>query len=265
MPSILNVLVWLCALSCVGYVVYRAVGLVGRINQFQTTSITLYSGSGILVKGFPGDTTRVVQIAADNSVKPQLQQCGDLSDQNEFFLSKAEINDSSDALKFDELQANASSGKMVGLWVCGPAFGDQVVFVPCRSAYIKDHPTLTVSASDDQLTLTSIPQHIGPVSLTAAGPSGDIQVPLTTNGNPDEASVEHSSADFRMLVKSNRPVFALSQWNGSVEFPILVKVNDVVEAIDANDTSEVSSSRASGPGLITVLSVFAAMLFGFVV
>eukprot|EP01083_Nonionella_stella_P304603 1059341_1 len=260
MPSKMPSKMTLCVLSCVLLGVYVAVRFYDVMTQFQSISMTVYGGSGILVKGFPGDTTRVVQIAADNSVKPQLQQC-DLSNQNEFFLSKAEINDSSDALKFDELQANASSGKMVGLWVCGPAFGDQVVFLPYPAAYIKDHPTLTVSASDDQLTLTSIPQHIGPVSLT----SGDIQVPLTTNGNPDEASVEHSSADFRMLVKSNRPVFALSQWNGSVEFPILVKVNDVVEAIDANDTSEVSSSRASGPGLITVLSVFATMLFGFAV
>eukprot|EP01083_Nonionella_stella_P128358 388929_1 len=105
MPSKMPSKMTLCVLSCVLLGVYVAVRFYDVMTQFQSISMTVYGGSGILVKGFPGDTTRVVQIAADNSVKPQLQQC-DLSNQNEFFLSKAEINDSSDALKFDELSSS---------------------------------------------------------------------------------------------------------------------------------------------------------------
>eukprot|EP01083_Nonionella_stella_P015312 42826_1 len=232
----------------VGLLVVSVVVGVSSQNRLLSTSITVYHGSGILVKDFPGDTARVIQIAADNSVMPQLQQCarGDLSYQNDFFLSKEEFNDSSVALKFDELQANSASGK-IGLWVCQPAFGNKVEFLSYHAAYIP-RPILTVSRlvnQSDKLTLTNIPHHIGPVSLIATGPSGDILVTLTPNAHPERASVERSSSDFRMLAKFN-PVFALSRWNGSVEFPILVEViiDHAVEGrIEANDTSEVSSSR----------------------
>eukprot|EP01083_Nonionella_stella_P171567 586309_1 len=171
----------LCFIMVSLLVVSVVVGVSSQ-NRLLSASITVYQGSGILVKDFPGDTARVIQIAADNSVMPQLQQCarGDLSYQNDFFLSKEEFNDSSDALKFDELQANAASGK-IGLWVCQPAFGNKVEFLSYPAAYIP-RPILTVSRlvnQSDKLTLTNIPHHIGPVSLIATGPSGDILVTLT--------------------------------------------------------------------------------------
>eukprot|EP01083_Nonionella_stella_P248431 860091_1 len=212
----------ICLMLVVLFVVDTA-RVVNLLVQFQPVSMTLYSGSGILVKGFPGGTARCVKISADTSVRPPLEQCGDLTNQNEFFISKAEINDSPDAKKFDKIENRVYGKEMIFLWFGVPKYRNKQSFWPVTAAYNINHPTLTVSS--DKLSLTNIPKHNGQVFLTAAG--DDWKVSLTTHAYGDHGEASSDSKDFQACVfasKAKGSIFALSQWNGPVEFPILVNV-----------------------------------------
>eukprot|EP01083_Nonionella_stella_P150785 480872_1 len=200
----------------------------------ESISMTLYSGSGILVKGFPGGSARFLQISADWCAEPELpesQQCSDVTKENEFFRSEEEL------FFHEKIERWVSMKQKIGLWVCGPALGNKPVFWRVTAVdIVKTPPTLKRSIyGKTKLTLTDIPEHSGQVSLTAdtytvlLKPDGNGREDLVAEKPSDHGRWSEAGLNFDMLSSFAYPgsqikIFASSQWDGPVEFPILVKV-----------------------------------------
>eukprot|EP01083_Nonionella_stella_P012006 34066_1 len=92
----------------------------------ESISMTLYSGSGILVKGFPGGSARFLKISQrfEEPELPQSQKCSDVTKENEFFRSEEEL------FFHEKIERWVSMKQKIGLWVCGPALGNRPVFWP---------------------------------------------------------------------------------------------------------------------------------------
>eukprot|EP01083_Nonionella_stella_P012005 34062_1 len=76
----------------------------------ESISMTLYSGSGILVKGFPGGSARFLKIS-QRFEEPELKECGDMTKENEFFCSK-------ELVRYRDIESSVSMQVKIGLWVC---------------------------------------------------------------------------------------------------------------------------------------------------
>eukprot|EP01083_Nonionella_stella_P092751 259738_1 len=239
-------------LVCLMTVVVLVVMLSRSEVDDASVSVTLYSGSGILFKGFPGGSTHFIEIDLDGSEKPQNVKCADLPNQKEFFLSEAEIDGLSDARKkFYQLTLNVLSRKphTFGFWTCTTSLGEDDITWNRLDSKIKhgqeSNPILKGSDSEDDLILRNVPTHNGPVSLTKytkslSGNRVEWNFPLTTDGiNTDKAyAVKDLSASHRFeslvdAVRTDTPIFALSKWNGSVEFPIRVDAQDYASYLNS--------------------------------
>eukprot|EP01083_Nonionella_stella_P240734 841313_1 len=231
------------ALLCFMIVAFCVVMVTDRShnNICSSVSVTLYVASGILFKGFPGDSPYLIQIVVDDSV---------LSDymprEKEFFLSQAEIG----AGKFSAIEkrhlwlglAHFAGFKKTerikfGFWT-KTSVGDNAEWYPMWSDMkFRGHPRLSGFDSNTTLTLSYryTPSHDNAtVSLRTSDSFGNLadwNLPLTTDPITGRASVvkdssgSENSAHFDSIfnaVRNRTPIFAWSKWGGSVEFPILV-------------------------------------------
>eukprot|EP01083_Nonionella_stella_P062656 162901_1 len=197
------------ALLCFMIVAFCVVMVTDRShnNICSSVSVTLYVASGILFKGFPGGSTDFIKIARDGSVTPQAASVEHMSNEKEFFRSKAEIDAWSRDLDafgpFLESYKESIRDERVqfGVWMSTLVDGNSdISWHPIRKG-IQYMPSPRLSGSPTtKLALSDMPSHDGPVSLTASDPkSGDLfewKLLLATDAITGKASVVKASLDF---------------------------------------------------------------------
>eukprot|EP01083_Nonionella_stella_P296447 1007095_1 len=148
------------------------------LNISSSVSVTVYEDSGVLFKGFPGGSTSFIHIAPNDSVKPSLDSLEHMSNEKEFFHSKAKYDasfgDRVDAFRpFQETIKKRQPGQRIqsGFWTKTLVDGnpDLVSWHPMwNSVKYMEPPQLLGSDSNTRFTLIRMPSHNGPVSLSTS-------------------------------------------------------------------------------------------------